>query len=349
MRLWFLLLVVVVLAAVLACSEFYRQPLISATLSEVSGRLDTSQTATGGSDTRSRANRPSEPQIDFVPLSQSVVDGVEKLVIFVGYQRSGHSIIGSMMDAHPNMVISHEYFLVPRCVDSARDKFPKNKSAIFNALYDSSYNAATSGWRSEKNTFKGYNLRVPTPWQGAFTHLRVIGDKGGGATSMVFSRNYQSAKECLQAIMDIVKVPLIFFHVVRNPYDMIATEVLWYRKQFNMRAENLTVAKPDDRDVKVHAHRLFSRATGVTRVMKLTKVIEIHADEFVADPRKTVRGICSALSLPCPEQYVEACYEKTFRKASKSRYNMKWSPDLLQYIENKMKDFSFFSRYTFDS
>ena len=342
MRLWFLLLVVIVLAAVFACSEFYRQPLISATLSEVSGRLGTNQTATGGG-TRSRANRPS------VPLSQSVVDGVEKLVLFVGYPRSGHSIIGSMMDAHPNMVISHEYHLVPRCVDSARDKFPKNMSAIFNALYDSSYSAAKSGWRSEKNTIKGYNLHVPTPWQGAFTHLRVIGDKGGGTTSIVFFRHYQSAKACLQAIMDIVKVPLIVFHVIRNPYDMIATDVLWHMRQFNMRAENLTVAKPDDRNVEVHANRLFSYATAVTRVMELIKVIEIHLDEFVADPRKAVRGICSALSLPCPEQYVEACYEKTFRKSSKSRYNMKWSPYMLQYVENKMTDFSFFSRYMFDS
>ena len=36
-------------------------------------------------------------------LSQQDVDGVEKFVFFVGYGRSGSSIIGSMMDAHPNM------------------------------------------------------------------------------------------------------------------------------------------------------------------------------------------------------------------------------------------------------
>lgn len=45
------------------------------------------------------------------PLSQEAVDGVEKFVIFVGYPRSGHSIIGSMMDAHQNIIISHEYML----------------------------------------------------------------------------------------------------------------------------------------------------------------------------------------------------------------------------------------------
>ena len=39
-------------------------------------------------------------------LSQNVIDGVKKFVIFIGYPRSGHSIVGSFMDAHPHMVIT---------------------------------------------------------------------------------------------------------------------------------------------------------------------------------------------------------------------------------------------------
>ena len=49
---------------------------------------------------------------NFEPLSQSAVEGVEKYVFFAGYPRSGHSMIGSVMDAHPNMVIAHEYFFI---------------------------------------------------------------------------------------------------------------------------------------------------------------------------------------------------------------------------------------------
>jgi len=262
---------------------------------------------------------------------------------------SRHSIIGSVMDAHPNMVISHQYMLLPRCVKEEIGPFPRNKSAIFNALYDNSYKEAMSGWRSEKNTHKGYNLHVSTPWQGAFTRLRVIGDKEGNQVSRVFSSQYQKAKACLQAIMDIVKVPLIVFHVVRNPYDMIATQVLYHTtEQFDMRAENLTVAKPRDRDVKRYADITFMQASAVTRVMELTRVVEIHSEDFVADPRKIVRGICRTLDLSCPDGYVEACYEKAFKNASRSRYNMQWSPDMLQYVANNVKKYSFFSRYTFN-
>ena len=35
--------------------------------------------------------------LGFQPLSQSVVEGVEKFVLFVGYPRSGHSLIASVM------------------------------------------------------------------------------------------------------------------------------------------------------------------------------------------------------------------------------------------------------------
>ena len=45
----------------------------------------------------------------FIPLSKQTVEDVEKFVFFIGYPRSGHSIIASLMDAHPNIVIAHQY------------------------------------------------------------------------------------------------------------------------------------------------------------------------------------------------------------------------------------------------
>ena len=41
-------------------------------------------------------------------LPQSVIDGVKTFVFFIGYARSGSSIVASFMDAHPHAVVSHE-------------------------------------------------------------------------------------------------------------------------------------------------------------------------------------------------------------------------------------------------
>ena len=44
-------------------------------------------------------------------LPKSVINHVNHFLFFVRYARSGHSIIASMLDAHPNVVIAHEYAL----------------------------------------------------------------------------------------------------------------------------------------------------------------------------------------------------------------------------------------------
>ena len=46
----------------------------------------------------------------FTPLSRKDIADV-RILIFVGFARSGHSIVGILMDAHPDIIIAHEYIL----------------------------------------------------------------------------------------------------------------------------------------------------------------------------------------------------------------------------------------------
>ena len=98
---------------------------------------------------------------NFEPLSQSAVEGVEKYVFFAGYPRSGHSMIGSVMDAHPNMVIAHEYFLLRKCSKmwNMKTNIFSNKAELFNSLYEDSFFESKCGWKSDSNTVKGYNFQ----------------------------------------------------------------------------------------------------------------------------------------------------------------------------------------------
>src|SRR4051812_27120158 len=40
--------------------------------------------------------------------NRKLFDGVRKYCMFIGYPRSGHSLIGSLLDAHSNAIIAHE-------------------------------------------------------------------------------------------------------------------------------------------------------------------------------------------------------------------------------------------------
>ena len=74
----------------------------------------------------------------FVPLTEDEIAGVEKFVLFVGYARSGHSIIGSFLDAHPSIVIAHEFMIFKKWLSHSGDTI-RNKSALFNKLYRKSF------------------------------------------------------------------------------------------------------------------------------------------------------------------------------------------------------------------
>ena len=289
--------------------------------------------------------------LGFQPLSQSVMEGVEKFVFFVGYPRSGHSIIGSVMDAHPDIVIAHEYFLFSECASQLKvgASIFKNKTQLFNELYKNSYLSSKCGWRSDGNTSKGYSLDVGNQWQGKFHQLRVIGDKSGGSATNFMQ--YKKGNECLDQMVGSLNMSIIAVHVVRNPYDMIATNILYQLSVVKAtKASDLMHRKvrPDTTVLLSNTKRLFSQALAVKAVSKKVTVVEIHIEDYIKDPRSCVLEICNALEVPCPQDYVEECYQKAYRNVSRSRDLIEWEPGILRRIQERMKEFPFFCGYTFE-
>ena len=289
-----------------------------------------------------------------VSLSQSEVKSVNRLVLFIGYPRSAHSIIGSMMDAHPNMVIAHEHRLLEECIIYKRMSSLLNKTALFNQLYRNSYTNAQdrSGWRSEeRDSRKGYNLYIPHTWQGIFRKLEVIGDKSGGYLSAQFGRHFNKSKLCLRLLQEVVEVPVVMIHVVRNPFDMIATGALYrYAHESDIRKLQLTgkKVKLEPQKLKYYTKLIFWFAETIMKVSKLVEVVTIHSEDLIQHPQAVILQYCEVLNVSCPQDYVEACSGKVFSHISRSRDQVVWEQELVQYIEQRMKMIPFFSHYQFN-
>ena len=128
--------------------------------------------------------------------------------MFIGYPRSGHSIVGSMLDAHPNMVVAQELDAL-RCLSAGMDR-----QLIFHFLLENARRFTEQGRK-----WNDYSYGVPNQWQGRFDRLEVIGDKKGGRSSTHLLRQ----PEALDQLRRVVGLPLRLVHVVRNPFDNIAT------------------------------------------------------------------------------------------------------------------------------
>ena len=108
-------------------------------------------------------------------LRQSDMDTLEAFLFFIGWQRSGHSIIGSLLDGHPDVVIAHEFFLFNHLREYTANKafISVYRTRLFNQLADNSFRHSRFGDRSVLHNEKGYNLKVTGTWQGCFRSLET--------------------------------------------------------------------------------------------------------------------------------------------------------------------------------
>src|SRR5262245_5770585 len=128
--------------------------------------------------------------------------------LFIGYPKSGHSLVGALLDAHPEMVIAkatNPLALV------AVDGMPRREA--FDLLLENSRQEALRGRKQNK-----YRYAVEGQWQGRVRTLRVLGDKFSDRTT----KRIAKSPEALAVFAREVGVPLRLIHVVRNPFDMIA-------------------------------------------------------------------------------------------------------------------------------
>src|SRR5258705_7348224 len=86
--------------------------------------------------------------------------GIRTYCMFLGYPRSGHSLVGSLLDAHPDVIIAHELDVLKYVhAGFSRDQ-------IFYLLLENSKRLAARG-----RGYSGYSYQVPRHWQGRVARL----------------------------------------------------------------------------------------------------------------------------------------------------------------------------------
>ena len=276
-------------------------------------------------------------------LSKEVVDRVKKYVFFIGWPRSGHSIVASLLNAHPNMVVSNAYSVRKKSNLSRQTKY-----FTFNGIYEKSIPSINSDISSD---IKGYTLEMKDSWQGKFHQLQVIGEKIVGQDWK--SEEYESK---YKALAKMVGIPIRIICVVRNPFDVISTMLLyaemekkWKEKLVAGEISETNKASFKSQPFDKVTQQFFRFAKGVKEhcTGNEGRAIIVHNVDLVHDPKDTMKQLCTFLEVECYEFYLQQCQEKVFSELSKSRKLVNWSQELINEVERKMKDYHFFDRYSF--
>ncbi len=305
-------------------------------------------------------------------IDQDSIKNIRNFVFFIGYPRSGHSIIASFLDAHPHMIVAHEYSVFSKWPQFKNEHLTNTKEMLFNELTNSSHWESLEGERSGKYVNKGYSLDTSSPWHGKCDQfLEVIGDKRAGGTCEEYLNNPEEFERNYKDFMSTIQLPIRVVHVVRNPYDLIATSLLYevarLKNGGRVSGDNAKfVSKMKDRsrrtnftfkytnpillENRVHSiMRLAQAVTNLTRLFGEENVLELHNCDVVADPVKNINQLCSFNNVECYSDYVKACVDKIFSRISQSRNYVTWPAHVVEIVERYKQKFPFFERYSLNS
>jgi hypothetical protein len=240
--------------------------------------------------------------------------------MFVGYPRTGHSLIGSLLDAHPNIVIAHEL--------DALKLFQRgfSRQQVFHLLLENSKKMAATG-----RAHSGYSYEVHDQWQGRFEKLLVLGDKKGATSAMRFYLD----RGLLDFVKDKIATELKFVHVIRNPYDVLATMT------------RRSPRKTFDRHVDVF-FKLCSGMETLKKQLRPAQMFDVRLESFIEDPKPHLDRLCSFLGVKADSGYLEDCTNIVFESPKKSRFDISWSRESLAEVSGRMQAFSFLSGYAYD-
>ncbi|MDQ3783143.1 MAG: sulfotransferase [Actinomycetota bacterium] len=251
-----------------------------------------------------------------VPI-RPVLDQVEVYCTFIGMGHSGSSLVGSLLTAHPEMVIAHE-------LDALRflqAGFSRDQICGLLVERDASFTQRGRRWGK-------YQYNVPGQWQGRFERLRVLGDKKAYQSTLQLGAH----PKLLRKLRNTMQIPLRFVHVVRNPWDNITT-----------------VSKRHNLDLREAARRYFELNDMLVEIrsrLDHDELVEVRHEELVVGIEDRLGEVCAALGVKVDARYLENCSTLLYPSPHTTRHDTAWTDELVDWVGSRVDRYSFLEGYT---
>jgi hypothetical protein len=257
---------------------------------------------------------------------------IENFCMFIGYPRSGHSLVAALLDAHPEVVMGMEWGVLQH-LKAGYGKYQVYYSLVRNARMFS---------LRKGNNWTGYSYRVEGQWQGRYQRIKVIGDKMGGRTSLLL----EDHPELLGKLTRTVELPVKWIHVIRNPFDTITTMTL--RMMEKQKSPPVNEASGH---LGFFVDSYFRRVAAVSGFIESGKLDILHVfhEDFIDDPQKELVRILNFIGLEAGGSYLEECAKIVYHKPHRSREKIQWTTQMIKKVEEEIGKYDFLGRYSYES
>ena len=256
------------------------------------------------------------------PFSLGDYPELSVFCLFVGYPRSGSTLIASMLNAHPDILLGHELDVLGFV------RWGAGKEQLLHGIRSSADDFWTSG-----SQWQGYGYRVETPWANGCRSLRVTGDKEAAMSTVRLTRD----PSLLMRLREAVGVPVKVIHMVRNPLDNIATMYLRGRYPILRRPLSDCIG-----DFAVMARTIEE----LKRHLPPDELIEVRHEDVVQHPAVCLQRLCTFLDLEAEPEHVLSATRIVLPWANRSRDRLVWSAGDLRAVDEIIASSSAHGSYT---
>jgi len=279
-------------------------------------------TASGPRDRREHACLVRAAATD---ADRALLKNLERFCLFVGQSHSGHSVVGTLLNAHRHAVVAHGLDVL----DFVRHDVGRDDLLLLILHRDR--------WLGERSrVIGGYSYDIPRLWRGDQSAIRVIGDKRAGSSSRYLAKD----PTLLQRLHEGLGLPLAIVHHVRNPWDNISS--IWSRR--TMGTER---SLPETID---HYFEMVQGAvTGIEAAPAGSLWTRTFHEELIANSRRVLSGLCDLLGLEPDLAYLDACASFIHPSPRRTRFDAPWTPTLIDQVAERAQAFDFLAGYRFDA
>lgn len=269
------------------------------------------------------------------------------MVQFAGFPRSGHSLVGSLLDAHPSAVVSHELDVMGLL---------RRGLSGWEILALIAWNART--FTRHGRYWNNFCYAVPSVETAARREPRVVGDKKGDWAVRWFQRDPTLLQTLARRFPGLRRRWIL---ILRNPWDNISTLALrrggaydrlriesGSEEQFRRRLGDRQGTDLPDRVTDETIEDYLGLCDGIEAMKAVVPGedwLEVEYDSFVADPITGIRDLCRFLDLEPDRDYLAAAASIVRPRPHRSRRHIGWAPEQIHRVRRAIGERAILRRF----
>ncbi len=250
---------------------------------------------------------------------------VKTYCMFIGHNKSGTTLAGALLDAHPNIILADE----ADALQYVSSKFIRDQ--IFHLLLRASRRDLKKG-RVTARRLGGYSYFVPGQWQGRYNKIQAIGDSTSGSSTRRLAEN----PGLLNQIQDVMAdLNIRFIQVIRNPFDPISLSIVRGKRTFENAID--------------HYFTNCDTLTVLRKQIKSSDLLAIRYEDLIHQPIVYLHQLCHFLGVQPTNDYLEDCASILHNTPDRSRQIIEWEPKWINHVQDRIYQYDFLEGYTFDN